>query len=74
MSFGGTFEPCAHVSLISIGRLGVEENKKHSKVIMNELEKLGIPSNRVYIFFQDVHPFEIGYNKTTFAEILAENN
>ncbi|CAF0742811.1 unnamed protein product [Brachionus calyciflorus] len=70
MSFGGTFEPCAYVTLMSIGRLGVEENKKHSKVIMNELEKLGIPPNRVYIYFQDAHPFEVGYNKTTFADIL----
>lgn len=70
MSFGGTPEPCAYVTLMSIGRLGVEENKQHSKAIMCELEKLGIPPNRVYIHFQDAQPFEIGYNKTTFAEIL----
>ncbi|RNA14851.1 macrophage migration inhibitory factor [Brachionus plicatilis] len=73
MSFGGTFEPCAMVTLMSIGRLGVEENKKHSKAIMCELEKLGIPPNRIYIFFQDAHPYEVGYNETTFAEILATN-
>lgn len=70
MSFGGTNEPCAYVILMSIGRLGLEENKMHSKAIMTELEKIGIPANRVYIYFQDAQPFEVGYNKTTFAEIL----
>ena len=70
ISFGGTNEPCAYITLMSIGRLGVEENKKHTQVIMAELEKLYIPPSRVYIYFQDVLPFEVGYNKTTFAEIL----
>ena len=70
ISFGGTNEPCAYVSLMSIGRLGVEENKKHSHALMGALEKLGIPSSRIYIYFQDALPFEVGYNKTTFAEIL----
>ncbi len=55
MSFGGTFEPCAQVLLQSIGRLGVEENKKYSLEIANFLQdKFGIPSNRSYIFFHDV--------------------
>ena len=39
----------------SIGRLGVEENKRYSESIANELEsKLGIPKNRAYIFYHDV--------------------
>ena len=33
VSFGGTSEPCAHIELASIGRLGVEENKALSAVI-----------------------------------------
>jgi phenylpyruvate tautomerase len=70
ISFGGTSEPCAYVTLTSIGRLGVEENKKHSHVIMEELKKIGVASTRCYIYFQDVKPFEIGFNKTTFADIL----
>lgn len=48
MVFGGTNEPCAYVTLMSIGRLGIEENKKHSNAIMNELERsLGISPARV---------------------------
>jgi hypothetical protein len=39
----------------SIGRLGLEENKRYSEAIANELElKLGIPKNRAYIFYHDV--------------------
>ena len=52
MTFGGTNEPCAYVTLMSIGRLGIEENKKHSNAIMNELEKLlEITPSRVCLFY-----------------------
>ncbi len=54
MSFGGSSEPCAQVVLQSIGRLGVEENKTYSRVIADELQKLGIGPDRQYIFFHDV--------------------
>ena len=48
MSFGGTTEPCAHIELVSIGRLGVEENKALSAVIYKLVqEKLGIPDTRL---------------------------
>lgn len=70
MSFGGTKEPCAYVTVMSIGKLGVEENKQHAKAIMTELEKIGVPPSRAYIYFEDAQPFEVGFNKTTFAELL----
>ena len=48
MSFGGSNEPCAYVTLMSIGKLGPDENKKHSNVIMTALDKhLGISPARV---------------------------
>ena len=51
MSFGGSNEPCAYVTLMSIGKLGLDENKKHSNAIMTALEKhLGISPARVCIF------------------------
>jgi hypothetical protein len=53
---------------MSIGRLGVEQNKKHSAAIGQELENLGIPVNRAYISFEDGLVSNIGYNKTTFAD------
>lgn len=45
MSFGGTIEPCAN--LMSIGALGVEQNKKHAKVLFALVEKeLGVKNDR----------------------------
>lgn len=66
----GTSEPCALITVLSIGRLGIEENKKHSKAIMTELNKLGIPGDRMYISFVDPKPEDVGYNFSTFHGIL----
>ena len=47
MSFGGTEEPCAIGNLMSIGALGVEQNKKHSKILFELVEKeLGVKNDR----------------------------
>nr|XP_037872130.1 macrophage migration inhibitory factor isoform X1 [Bombyx mori] len=54
MSFGGSTEPCAIANLMSIGSLGVEQNKKHAKVLFELVEKeLGVPTDRFvlkYVF------------------------
>lgn len=50
MSFGGTKAPCAIANLMSIGALGVEQNKKHAKVLYEVIEKeLGVPSDRYFL-------------------------
>jgi hypothetical protein len=37
---------------MSIGKLGVEENKKHAAVLHDHIEKhLGIPRNRLRFFY-----------------------
>ncbi|KAH9632702.1 hypothetical protein HF086_016901 [Spodoptera exigua] len=47
MSFGGSTEPCAIANLMSIGALGVEQNKKHAKVLFELVEQeLGVKSDR----------------------------
>lgn len=52
MSYAGTNEPCAYISISSIDNLGPEQNKVFSNKLMTELEsKLGIPANRVCFFF-----------------------
>lgn len=38
MSWGGTDEPAAQATLMSIGALGVAENKKHSKVLYDLIQ------------------------------------
>ncbi|GMH43619.1 hypothetical protein BSKO_11541 [Bryopsis sp. KO-2023] len=68
MSFGGTEDPCAYAELISIGKLGLEENKKISAVLSECVSvKLGVPSNRFYIKFVDVARQDFGWSGGTFA-------
>lgn len=54
MSFGGSCEPCAQLSLLCIGRISPEENKKYSAILAKELEALGVSSSRAFIYFNDV--------------------
>lgn len=72
MSMGGGDEPCASVILMSIGRLGVEENRKHSEAIAAELKKIGIASDKAFIYFQEYQPHQVGHRETTFEEIFKE--
>lgn len=47
MCFGGTTDPCAIGNLMSIGALGVDQNKQHAKVLYELVQKeLGVPSDR----------------------------
>ncbi|CAH2052186.1 unnamed protein product, partial [Iphiclides podalirius] len=71
MSFSGTTEPCAIANLMSIGALGVEQNKKHAQVLFELVEKeLGVPQDRMYITFQDEPTGNVGYKGTTFHSIF----
>lgn len=50
MSWGGTSEPAAQATLMSIGALGVEQNKKHSKAIFELVTNtIGIAPDRYKI-------------------------
>ncbi|XP_050302930.1 macrophage migration inhibitory factor homolog [Anthonomus grandis grandis] len=71
MSFGGTNEPAGQATLMSIGALGVAENKKHSKALFEAIEQtIGIPPNRMYILYQNSPTSDVGYNGTTFHELF----
>lgn len=55
MSWGGTNEPAAQATLMSIGALGTEENKKHSRAIFEALSKtIGVPVDRYFTFFSNI--------------------
>ncbi|XP_072388506.1 macrophage migration inhibitory factor-like isoform X1 [Diabrotica undecimpunctata] len=71
MSWGGDNEPAAQAVLMSIGALGVDENKKHAKVLFDCISKsLAVPVDRMYIHFMDATTSEVGFNGTTFHEIF----
>ena len=65
--FAGTDAPAAQAELISIGALGGEKNKGHSRALADVLTaELGVPANRFYIKFSDVAASDMGWNGTTF--------
>ena len=71
MTLGGLSDPCAVVEIISIGKLGIEENKEHTRVIMEELEKeLGLSPTRIFVLYIEPKPCDVGYNKTTFHGLV----
>ncbi len=58
-------------SLSSIGQLGREANKKHSKALFAHIEKeLGIPGDRLYINYFDLDKANVGFSGTTFDDLL----
>ncbi|CAH1801470.1 unnamed protein product [Owenia fusiformis] len=69
MSFGGTRDPCALVSFTCIGKLGVEENKSHTKKITAFVKKyLNVEADRMYVSFRDLPASECGWNNDTFSK------
>ncbi|KAJ8954168.1 hypothetical protein NQ318_005763 [Aromia moschata] len=71
MSWGGSSDAAAQATLMSIGALGVEPNKKHAKALYECITKaLGISADRMYIAFTDSPTSAVGYNGTTFHEIF----
>ena len=71
MCWGGTNEPCGTARLLSLGKIGVKENKKYAASLYDHIEKnLGIRKDRLYIQFVDEEPANMGYNGTTFHEIF----
>ncbi|XP_046561495.1 macrophage migration inhibitory factor-like isoform X3 [Haliotis rubra] len=73
MSHGGTTDPCANSELRSIRNMGPEENAQMSKQISEFLKsKLGIDNTRNYIKFTDLSPHEVGYEGTTFGELVKD--
>ncbi|XP_023027608.1 macrophage migration inhibitory factor homolog [Leptinotarsa decemlineata] len=73
MSWGGTKEPAAQATLMSIGSLGVRENKIHAKALFECVSQyIGVPADRMYICFIDSPSSDVGYNGTTFHDIFGK--
>lgn len=65
MTWEGSDTPCGIATLMSIGCLGVEQNKKHAAVLYSILEKeLGIPGDRSVQFI--FHVFKVNIIKNVF--------
>jgi len=71
MMMSGTTDICGTATFLSIGKLGPEENIKHSAAMMEVTEKrLGIPKDRLYIHFVDPKRTDMGFKGTTIDEVM----
>ncbi|KAI7907245.1 Tautomerase/MIF superfamily [Cokeromyces recurvatus] len=69
--FSGSDEPGFLVKVGSIGHIDNDRNSKLTAAVTQELEKeLGVKDNRGYFIFTDVPAENIGFRKTTFANLL----
>ncbi|OUC50061.1 macrophage migration inhibitory factor [Trichinella nativa] len=67
LSFGGSTNPAAFGTLMSIGGIEPSRNRDHSAKLFDHLnKKLGIPKNRMYIHFVNLNGEDVGWNGTTF--------
>nr|CAD7421668.1 unnamed protein product [Timema poppensis] len=66
MCWGGTDGPAGNAIFVAIGLMGEEENKRHAAALFKHVNKhLGIPEDRLYIIFEDVKAFNVGFKGTT---------
>ena len=74
MALGGdTNVPVAQATLMSIGSMGVEENKKHAALLFPLIKKhLGVEDGRCYITFIDAKSSDVGFQSTTFHTIFGK--
>ncbi|XP_059176219.1 macrophage migration inhibitory factor-like [Physella acuta] len=68
MTFGGSDEPCANISLSSIGVVCADKNRKMASKLCQFIEQhLGIKQNRFYINVHDIDAAWCIWNGTTFG-------
>ncbi|MGK7936229.1 MAG: phenylpyruvate tautomerase MIF-related protein [Xenococcaceae cyanobacterium] len=68
MTFAGTFEPVCYVEIKSVGSMNSSQTKAMSKDFCQQIsEKLGVPTNRIYIEFNDAQGYLWGWNNSTFG-------
>ncbi|XP_046561494.1 macrophage migration inhibitory factor-like isoform X2 [Haliotis rubra] len=73
MTHGGTTDPCASSEMQAIGHISAAENAEMSRQISEFLKsKLQIDNRRNYIKFTDLPPHEVGYQGTTFGELVKD--
>lgn len=71
INFGGDSGPSAIAHLSAIGKIDEETNKKTSAKLTDFLvQELGVDEKRLYISFRDLDKANVGYMRTTFADLM----
>lgn len=75
ITFGGTNEPCALVSIQSIGNQSLDENRQSCKKIFEHLQnELNISSKRIFINFINFAPCNVGWDGRIYEDIFTDSN
>eukprot|EP01063_Lacrimia_lanifica_P041453 TRINITY_DN9681_c0_g1_i5.p2 TRINITY_DN9681_c0_g1~~TRINITY_DN9681_c0_g1_i5.p2 ORF type:complete len:119 (+),score=44.17 TRINITY_DN9681_c0_g1_i5:178-534(+) len=67
MLYGGSDAPCAVAHLHSIGAISQASNAELQRAVTAVLAPLGLPADRMYIFFHDAERANVGWDNRTFA-------
>jgi phenylpyruvate tautomerase len=68
MTFAGTTEPVCYVEIKSVGNMSPAQTKAMSQDFCQVInEKLGVPTNRIYLEFADAKGSMWGWNSSTFG-------
>ncbi|XP_074640737.1 macrophage migration inhibitory factor-like [Tubulanus polymorphus] len=68
MTFGGSTDPCAVMSLESIGKISADENRRYCPELTEAVHNaLGISPTRIYVNFHDRPRHEVGNNGGLFG-------
>jgi phenylpyruvate tautomerase len=68
MTFAGTTEPVCYIEIKSIGSMSPAQTKAMSQDFCQVInEKLGVPTNRIYLEFADAKGAMWGWNSSTFG-------
>ena len=65
MTFGASDSPCCYIEVKSIGSL--EPTLMSEKICNLISDTIKIPTNRIYICFEDIEPGKWGFNGNTFG-------
>merc|ERR1712080_812177 len=68
MSFGGSTQPCALVTLESIGCINEKKNIEYAAAIFQQLSAKGIESSRTYINFHNLERDKVAWNGKLFSQ------
>ncbi|HAZ48568.1 MAG TPA: hypothetical protein DCZ55_29980 [Cyanobacteria bacterium UBA11371] len=68
MTFAGTTDPVCYIEVKSVGSMSSSQTKSMSQDFCQKInEALGVPTNRIYIEFNDAKGSMWGWNGSTFG-------
>ncbi|WP_199246757.1 phenylpyruvate tautomerase MIF-related protein [[Phormidium] sp. ETS-05] len=68
MTFAGTTDPVCYIEIKSVGTMSPDQTKSMSQDFCGKIsDSIGVPTNRIYIEFNDAKGYMWGWNSRTFG-------